>query len=311
MGIFAQNLSAAVRRCGNPVCVGLDPRPDQLPRTVVERAQPLARSKLAGAYALFCQEILDVVAGRVGVVKPQAACFEEQGPPGMLALGEVIAAARQRGLIVVLDGKRNDIGSTATAYAAGYLGRESPWGADALTVNPYLGEDSVRPFVEHAGQVGAGVFVLVKTSNLGGGMFQDLEVSGRPLFEHVADFVNRLARETSGDDPYGDVGAVVGATWPDQVSHLRALMPKAWFLVPGFGSQGGMAEDVAGAFDQRGEGAIINSSRQIIFAHARREYAGRFAPSDWTRAVELATAEMIDQLREHTLAGRLEGGYRG
>lgn len=261
----------------------------------------------AAAFTVFCRGVIDVVAGLVPAVKPQAAFFEQLGPAGSAALAEVVHYAQSKGLLVILDGKRNDIGSTAAAYAHGYLGAggQSPWGADALTVTPYLGDDGVRPFVEVATARGAGVFVLVKTSNPGGGQFQDLVADGRPLYRHVADYVEPLARQTAGEGGYGAVGAVVGATFPGQLSELRAAMPHTWFLVPGYGSQGGTAADVAAAFDRHGRGAIVNNSRGIIFAHARSPYAERFGPSRWQEAVEAATRDMIDQLRAETPAGRL------
>jgi orotidine-5'-phosphate decarboxylase len=217
----------------------------------------------------------------------------------MVALKSVIDHARQNNLLVILDGKRNDIGTTATAYAEGYLGlpEVSAWGADALTVSPYLGDDSLTPFVEVAKRTGGGIFVLVKTSNPGGKTFQDLTAAGRPLYRHVADHVEALAAGTLASCSYGAVGAVVGATYPQQLAELRLAMPHAWLLVPGYGSQGGTAKDVAAAFDAQGLGAIVNNSRGIIFAHARKEYAGRFGAKRWQEAVEAATREMIDQLR--------------
>ena len=187
-----------------------------------------------------------------------------------------------------------------------YLGRDtSAWRADALTVSPYLGDDSLEPFVDASRSHGAGIFVLVKTSNPGGKTFQDLIVDGRPLYRHVADLVERLARETAGRHGYGVVGAVVGATYPEQTVELRAAMPHTWFLVPGYGSQGGTAHDVAGAFDAQGLGAIVNNSRGIIFAHERREYAQRFGAARWQEAVEAATRDMIAQLAADTPAGKL------
>jgi orotidine-5'-phosphate decarboxylase len=168
-----------------------------------------------------------------------------------------------------------------------------------------LGEDSLQPFVDAAVRRSAGLFVLVKTSNPGGGMFQDLIAEGRPLYRHVAAFVQRLAEQTRGDCGYGSVGAVVGATYPEQLAQLREDLPQAWLLVPGFGSQGGTASDVAAAFDQQGLGAIVNNSRGIIFAHQRREYAERFGPARWQDAVEAATRRMIQQLSAETSAGRL------
>jgi orotidine-5'-phosphate decarboxylase len=254
-------------------------------------------ASLANAYARFCNGVSDVVAPLVPAIKVQAAFFEELGPPGMTAMAEVIAHAAERGLLVILDGKRNDIGSTAEAYARAYLGRHSAWGSDALTVSPYLGDDSLAPFVETAAQRGAGIFVLVKTSNPGGGMLQDLRSDDRPIYARVGEHVETLAAQSAGEYGYGIVGAVVGATYPEQLAELRRTMPHTWFLVPGYGSQGGTAADVAAAFDERGLGAIINNSRGIIFAHERTKFRSRFGAARWQDAVEAATRQMIAELR--------------
>ncbi len=306
MNHFADRLIAAIRRCRNPVLVGLDPRADSLPQGLLAEGMDDLQAA-ADAYRRFCCGVIDVVAPLVPIVKPQAAFFEELGPAGMLVLADVMRYARDRGLLVLLDGKRNDIGSTATAYAQGYLGAPpaSPWGADALTVSPYLGDDSLAPFVDVARQRGAGMFVLVKTSNPGGKVFQDLTADGQPLYQHVAALVEKLAIETQGDGGYGAVGAVTGATYPQQLSELRGMMPHSWFLVPGYGAQGGTARDVAGAFDAQGLGAIVNSSRAIIFAHSRKEYRGRFGDARWQEAVEAATRDMIAELGSETPAARL------
>ena len=303
---FGDRLAAAVRRTKNPVVVGLDPRLEQLPAAVRSGAVAGDFARGAEACAAFCRGVIEAVAPLVPAVKPQAACFEQFGPPGMAALADVVRHAVQAGLLVILDGKRNDIGSTATAYADGFLGRGSAWGADALTVSPYLGDDSLRPFVDVAQARGAGLFILVKTSNPGGGQFQDLVAAGRPLYRHVGDYVEKLAGETLGASGYGSVGAVVGATYPEQLAELRAAMPRSWFLVPGFGSQGAGARDVAGAFDAEGLGAIINNSRGIIFAHAKPQFA-HFGAAHWQDAVRAATEEMIDQLRTETPVGKLPG----
>jgi orotidine-5'-phosphate decarboxylase len=240
-------------------------------------------------------------------VKPQAARFEclEGGDPfaGMALYASLIREARDMGLFVIGDAKRGDIGSTAAAYAAAHL--RGPFSADALTVNGYFGADGIAPLVEVCRAQGKGVFVLVKTSNPGGGMFQDLVADGLPVYRHVARHVEELAAGTAGECGYGAVGAVVGATYPAQLAELRAAMPHTWFLVPGFGAQGGAAGDTAGAFDPAGTGAIVNSSRGIIFAHARSPYAERFGPSRWQEAVEAATRDMIEQLRAETPAGNL------
>jgi orotidine-5'-phosphate decarboxylase len=302
---FSDRLDAAVRSLGTPVLVGIDPRLEMLPPAMLP-ADAKGQQQIEALRA-FCRGVIDVVAPLVPAVKPQAAFFEQLGPPGMLVLAEIIAYAQEKGLLVIADAKRNDIGSTAVAYARGFLGREgrSPWGADAMTVSPYLGADSLEPFVEVAVERAAGVFVLVKTSNPGGGMLQDLVADGRPVHRHVAEHVEKLAARTAGPSGYGAVGAVVGATYPQQLEELRVAMPHAWLLVPGFGAQGGTARDVAAAFDQRGTGAIVNNSRGIIFAYRRREYADQFGPQRWQEAVEAATRDMIHELRAETPAGRL------
>jgi orotidine-5'-phosphate decarboxylase len=288
------------------VLVGLDPRFEQLP-AAVRRTAGEGFAARAEAYRAFCRGIIDVVAPLVPAVKPQAAFFEQLGPPGMQALSDVIGYAHDRGLVVIVDGKRHDIGSTAAAYADAWLGPDgaSVWGADALTVGPYLGDDSLQPLVEMAERRGAGIFVLVKTSNPGGRTFQDLVADGEPVYRHVGRLVERLAAVTAERCGYGAVGAVVGATYPEQLAELRAAMPHAWFLVPGYGSQGGTAADVAGAFDAQGLGAIVNNSRGIIFAHAQEPFAGRFGEARWQEAADAATREMIDALRVHTPAGLL------
>ena len=304
---FADRLAEAVRARGTPVLVGLDPRVDMLPSSL----QPSSReaSAVADAYRQFCTGVIDVVAPLVAVAKPQAAFFEEWGPAGVAALADVIAYARSKGLLVILDAKRGDIGSTAEAYARGLLGNEmsAPGAAlasDAVTVSPYLGGDTLEPFVDVAIDRACGVFVLVKTSNPGSAMFQDLVADGRPVYGHVAEHVQSLAVRTRGGCGYGAVGAVVGATYPDQLAELRAAMTTAWLLVPGYGSQGGGAADVAAAFDEHGLGAIVNNSRGIIFAYRQAEHA-HFGESRWQEAVEAATRDMIAALKVETSAGRL------
>lgn len=301
---FGDRLAAAVQNKRNGVVVGLDPRREQLPASL-RTTEQASLAKTAESFERFCREIVDVVAELVPAVKPQAAFFEQLGPAGMLALGRVVRYATEKDLLVILDGKRNDIGSTAAAYADAYLGRASAWGADCLTVSPYLGEDSLTPFVEVSQQRGAGIFVLVKTSNPGSGFLQDKTIDGQTVYRRMADCVQSLSAGAIGASGYGPIGAVVGATYPAQLVELRAAMPQCWFLVPGFGAQGGTARDVAGAFDESGLGAVVNSSRGIIFAHARDEYRERFGDSRWQEAVAAATRDMIDQLRADTPAGRL------
>ena len=304
---FIDRMSEAVCRCKNAVVVGIDPRLGSLPDVLTRDIDSSDPSQVAGAFQEFSYGIIDAVAEHVPAVKPQMAFFEELGPAGMVALQQVIDRANERGLLVVLDGKRNDIGSTAEAYARAYLGRKphSAWGADALTVSPYLGDDSLEPFVSACVEHAAGIFVLVKTSNPGGKAFQDLCADQQHVYQHVAGVVEQLATKTVGACQYGAVGAVAGATYPEQLSELRALMPHTWFLVPGFGAQGGGAADVAGAFDERGLGAIVNSSRGIIFAQRREPYRDRYSDAQWQEAAEAATLDMIEALRAETHCSRL------
>ena len=315
---YADRLHAAVRRKQTPALVGLDPRYESLPVPIRKAADARKLNGIdtqAAAFEEFCRRIIDVVAPLVPAVKPQAAFFEELGPEGCAALARVVRHARNAGLIVIMDAKRGDIGSTAEAYARGYLAGEdpdaAPWAADALTVNPYLGRDTLEPFVQVANERGAGIYVLVRTSNPGAGSFQDplatqaAETGPQPIYRHVAAVVEELSRNSAGAGDYGCVGAVVGATWPRELSELRAAMPHVPLLVPGYGSQGAGAGEVAGAFDASGLGALINSSRAINFAHARAPYRSRFAPDEWEQAVEAATKEMIADLAANTPAGEL------
>ncbi len=294
---FADRLADSVRKTNSITCVGLDPRKAQLPQLLRDSVTEDSPAQWAAAYQTFCCEIIDVVKDLVPCVKPQAAFFEALGPDGMVALGKVIRYAEQSGLLVITDGKRNDIGSTATAYADAYLGKTSPWGSDSLTVSPYLGQDSLEPFAEMCDQRHAGIFVLVKTSNPGGGLFQDRETDGQTLYQSVASLVCELNESRLGASGYGPVGAVVGATYPEQLAELRRAMPTSWILIPGFGAQGGAAEDVLIGLDDQGLGAIVNNSRNLIFAHAREEYRDRFSDSQWQEAVAAATNEMNEQLR--------------
>jgi orotidine-5'-phosphate decarboxylase len=293
---FIDRLAAKTRACQAPLVVGLDPRKERLPAGMLPDAWGDEIDAVAQAYKLFCFGILDVVADLVPAVKIQMAFFEQLGPAGMTVLKHVISYARNRDLLVIVDGKRNDIGSTAEAYADAYLGRQSAWGADAITVNPYLGDDALQPFVDTACQRGAGLFVLVKTSNPGSGAIQDLNAGSRPVCHHTAEMVERLSAASKTKFKYGCVGAVVAATFPEHLAALRATMPSAWFLVPGLGAQGASASDVAAAFDAEGLGAIVNCSRSIIFAYERPEYATRFGHQHWQEAVDAATRDTIDEL---------------
>ena len=302
MKSYSSRLAARITETGTCALVGIDPRFELLPEPIVHAAQANGGNQDAVRVAAteeFCRRLIDVVAPLVPAVKPQVAFFEQLGPAGLEMLARVIQHARDQGLIVIADAKRGDIGSTAAAYADAWLAGEDPtaarWAADCLTVNPYLGRDSLQPFVEVAKERGAGLYVLVRTSNPGAADFQDRKTDGQTLYQGVASLIEQLSVETLDGD-YGQIGAVVGATWPEELQQLRAAMRHTLLLVPGYGSQGGTAKDVMSAVDERGQGALINSSRGINFAHAKEPFATEFGADRWEEAVEAATRKMIADL---------------
>lgn len=300
MKSFGDRLLDAVEKRNSAVCVGLDPRWKNLPDSLKSGVDPADLAAVSKATERFCSEVIDAVADVAPIIKPQAAFFEQLGPCGMSALAAAVRHATRAGMLVLMDGKRGDIGSTAHGYADAYLGEQSAWGCNALTVNPYLGDDTLEPFVTTANSRGAGIFVLVKTSNPGSGFLQDQrivsETDTATVYEKMADLVQSFAINSKGSSGYGNIGAVVGATYPQQLAELRQRMPNAWLLIPGFGAQGGTASDVAHGFDSKGTGAIVNSSRGIIFAYEKPQYASL----SWQDAIAAATRDMTSQLREAT-----------
>lgn len=311
---FFKRLEVELKSKKNPLCVGLDPRFGNLPPEIRAATDTSDPESIANSFETFCKSIIDVVADLVPIVKPQIAFFEVLGWHGLRALGNIVQYARGKDLLVVMDAKRGDIGSTAQAYAQTFLGQtkfgesiiSSSLQSDALTINPYLGDDSLKPFIDLAVENNAGLFLLVKTSNPGGKMIQDLiaesDSQSRKIYQVIAEFVQDQNALSDPECEYGPIGSVVGATYPEELSELRALMPNSWFLIPGFGAQGGKAKDIAGGFDANGLGAIVNSSRGINFAYENEKYAQL---PNWQDAVRQATEDSIEQLREHTPAGKL------
>jgi orotidine-5'-phosphate decarboxylase len=291
--------------------VGLDPQLELLPPSLVEPIYQKYGHTLEGAGCAaeeFCRRVVDLVAPHVVAVKVQLGCFERLGWMGMKACANTIRHAQEKGLLVICDGKRADVGFTAQAYAEGYLGEvevadvpQTPWGADAITVNPYLGWDGIQPFVEVAKEYGKGVFVLVKTSNLSSGQVQDLVAEGRQVYAHLAELVSSWAEEVMGEHGYSSLGAVVAATFPRDAARIRALMPHCYFLVPGYGAQGGTAQDAIPSFNPDGTGAIVNSSRAVIYAYYQPPYAEEFGPERWEEAVESAVIAMNDDINSALL----------
>lgn len=291
---FADALLAAIEAKGTPLIVGIDPVYEQLPEAIrghreMNDADDLESS--VDAILEFCTRLLKVVAPHVPAVKINSAFFEQYFSYGYEAFGAVVQEAAAHGLLVINDCKRADIGNTSERYALGTLADPSfasmddMTGPDAVTLAPYMGEDSVGPFIKVAADEGKGVFVLVRTSNPGAAAIQDaLLQDGTPVYQHVGKLVAKWGEGLVGQRGYSSVGAVVGATNPEQLATLRGLLPQTIFLVPGYGAQGGSAADVARAFKADGTGAIINSSRGIIYAHKAPAYAG----IGWEKAVEAA-----------------------
>jgi orotidine-5'-phosphate decarboxylase len=279
MTMFADRLMASIEKKNTPCVVGLDPRIDSMPDVVVESARNKGGSEeeiVRRCITEFHEIVIDAIADLVPAVKLQAAFYEQYGLPGIVAMQDTIAIARRHDLVVILDAKRNDIDSTAAAYASAYLGETIVLGksrrvfdVDALTVSPYLGSDSLLPFIRACERYEKGIFILVKTSNPESSSIQDLQVNegGRlsPLFSAVARLVDDAASRLVGTCGYSSIGAVVGATFPTQALQLRKLMPRSVFLVPGYGSQGGTAKDVVACFNSDGLGAIVNASRSITY----------------------------------------------
>lgn len=288
-----------IKKTKAPVVVGLDPTPDLVPVHIQHAYEPTAEGGAQACWE-FNKVIIDAVYDLIPAVKPQIAMYEQYGVPGMEVFQRTVDYCHEKGLIVIGDVKRGDIGSTSAAYAAGHLGTVKVqdalcrgFGEDFATVNPYLGSDGVMPFVEVCRKEKKGIFVLVKTSNPSSGEFQDCLVDGRPLYERVADKVVEWGSGCMGDS-YSYVGAVVGATYPEQGKELRRRMPKTFILVPGYGAQGGKGADLVHFFDEDGLGAIVNSSRGIIAAYRQEKYQKLgIAPENFADASRLAVQDMI------------------
>lgn len=299
-------LIANIKKTNAPIVVGLDPTLKFVPEYIKREAFARCGETLEGAAEAVWQYnkgIVDAVWDLIPAVKPQAAMYEQFGIPGMIVFQRTVDYCREKGLVVIGDVKRGDIGSTSEAYATGHLGRVSvgsksysAFNEDFATVNPYLGSDGVRPFIKVCAQEKKGIFVLVKTSNPSSGEFQDRLVDGKPLYELVGSRVAAWGAECMPESgEYSYVGAVVGATYPEQGKSLRKIMPKTFILVPGYGAQGGKGADLVNYFNEDGLGAVISSSRGIIAAYQQEQYAhfGEKGYADAARAAVLAMREDI------------------
>ncbi len=296
-------------RTKNPSVVGLDPDIGKIPACYKINAKSNDPFEaVANVIYAWGRDVIDAVEGLVPAVKPQMAFYEKYGSRGVAAFEKTVAYAKAKGLVVIEDAKRNDIGNTAAAYADGHLGcvelldgsRAPSFDADFLTVTPFLGSESLRPFIDVCQKNGKGVFILVKTSNASSGEMQDVVMSdGVTISESIARYVSKWADTCLGGHGYSSIGAVVGATYPEEAASLRRLMPRSYFLVPGYGAQGGGAKDVLPCFNEDGLGAVVNSSRGVLYAHmtceeraqcSREEYLNRVRTAAWQMQKDIYSA---------------------
>ena len=295
-------LIAKIQKTGAPIVVGLDPMLNYIPEHIQKKAFAEYGETLEGAAEAiwqFNKEIVDKTYDLIPAVKPQIAMYEQFGIEGLKAYKKTIDYCKSRDLVVIGDIKRGDIGSTSAAYAVGHLGKVQvgskcyvPFDEDFATVNPYLGSDGVKPFIEVCKEENKGLFILVKTSNPSSGEFQDQLVNGRPLYELVGEKVAEWGEDHMGGSGYSYIGAVVGATYPEMGAVLRKLMPKTFILVPGYGAQGGKGKDLVNFFNEDGLGAIVNSSRGIIAAYKQEKYA-KFGAENFGDASRAAVEDMV------------------
>ncbi len=298
-------LTAKIKKTGAPIVVGLDPMLNYVPQHIQKKAFAEFGETLEGAAEAiwqFNKEIVDKTYDLIPAVKPQIAMYEQFGLPGLAAFKKTVDYCKEKGLVVIGDIKRGDIGSTSAAYAVGHIGKVqvgirsyAPFDEDFVTVNPYLGSDGINPFLDVCREEKKGIFVLVKTSNPSSGEFQDRLIDGRPLYELVGEKVAQWGESLMGEE-YSYVGAVVGATYPEMGKVLRKIMPKAYILVPGYGAQGGKGKDLVHFFNEDGLGAIVNSSRGIIAAYKQETYA-KYGEENFADASRAAVEDMIADIR--------------
>ena len=303
MTAFADRLIEATRGRGTPLCAGIDPHLNLIPKLFRPKnmqdgdMSPTA-PETAEAIRDFSHELLARFRGKIPVIKPQSAMFERLGPQGMMIMADLCQEAIADNMMVIMDAKRGDIGSTSTAYAHAMLGHDAGFPSDALTVNPFLGMDTLQPFIDAAEATSSGLFVLVRTSNPGSADIQGITAKdGRPVFHHLADLLRPLVEAAEGQYGFSSIGIVAGATYPEEAAELRRLLPSALFLVPGFGAQGGGREDAFAGFvdgPEGPEGGVVNASRGISFPHDAQDADNLSA---WRQAIDRAIDDAISTLR--------------
>ena len=292
-----------IKETNNPTVMGLDPRYEMLPECIKNKYGKDVKSVCEGILE-YNKALIDSVCDIVPAVKPQIAFYEMFGIDGMECFKETCKYAKEKGMIVIADIKRGDIGTTAQGYSNAYLGEtlvgdetRSFYDIDWVTVNPYLGIDGIKPFIEDCKKYNKGIFILVKTSNKSSGELQDLKLEdGKAVYEKVAELVNSWGEELIGEYGYSSVSSVVGATYPVQLETLRKIMPASYFLIPGYGAQGGKAEDIALGFDENGLGGIVNASRSLMCAYKSDRWKDEFTDEEYAKATRAEAIRMRDEL---------------
>lgn len=292
-----------IKETRNPTVMGLDPRYEMLPKCVTEKYS-LTLEGVSSAIIEYNKALIDATYDIIPAIKPQIAFYEMFGIPGMQAFKETCAYAKQKGMIVIADIKRGDIGSTAQGYSNAYLGKtkigdveESIYDIDFVTVNPYMGTDCVKPFIDDCKKYNKGLFILVKTSNPSSGELQDLKLEdGQEVYKRVANLVENWGADLRGENGYSSIAAVVGATYPKQLQELRNIAPHTFFLIPGYGAQGGKPEDIALGFDKNKLGGIVNASRSLMCAYKSDRWKDEFKEEDYAKATRAEALRMKNEL---------------
>ena len=294
-----------VKEKNNPTVMGLDPRYEMLPKCVTSKYSKDLEG-VVQAIIEFNKKLIDATCDIIPAIKPQIAFYEMYGIPGMKAFKETCKYAKEKGMLVIADIKRGDIGSTATGYSNAYLGKtqigdkeESIYDVEFVTVNPYMGTDCVKPFIDDCKKYDKGIFILVKTSNPSSGELQDIKLeNGEEVYKRVASLVEKWGEDLRGENGYSSVAAVVGATYPKQLEELRNLAPHTFFLIPGYGAQGGKAEDIALGFDKNGIGGIINASRSLMCAYKSDKWKDVYQEDEYAKATRAEAIRMKEELNQ-------------
>ena len=289
---FADKITLKTREIGSPLCLGLDPHSNLIPKLFKNNLHKLSIKNIED----FLFEIIDITKNKVVALKPQVAFFEQWGPDGMSLLVKISKLAKENNIPIIMDAKRGDIGSTSEAYAKAWLGEKSFFKANAITINPWMGVETLLPFIELANKTNGGVFILLKTSNPGSKDLQDLKVDGKKVFLHLSEKLSNFVETNLGESGFSNVGIVVGATKPDEAILIRKILPKALFLIPGYGAQGAKASDALAGLILKNkiyEGGLINSSRNILFPEGSYEQTSFF---EWKKTIESALKKSVNDL---------------